>query len=90
MFFKDLIENIRKVKEEDPAARNSLEVFLLYPGIHAYIFYRFSHFLYNIKLKFLARFISEVGRFFTGIEIHPRSRNWKEIFYRSWHGSSNW
>lgn len=80
MIFKDILDNIEKVKREDPAARNSLEVFLLYPGIHAYIIYRFSHFLLKIKLKFLARLVSQVGRFLTGIEIHPGAIIGKKFF----------
>ena len=57
--------------ENDPAARTKLEVFLLYPSIHARIAHMFSHFLYKKKLFFLARLISQLARFFTGIEIHP-------------------
>ena len=57
--------------ENDPAARTKLEVFLLYPSIHARLAHMFSHFLYKKKLFFLARLISQLARFFTGIEIHP-------------------
>lgn len=66
-----LIYDIKSILERDPAARNGLEVLLLYPGIHAVIWHRAAHFLYKIKLKFLARLISQLARFFTGIEIHP-------------------
>ena len=62
---------MRSVLERDPAARNPLEVFLLYPGIHAVLWHRPAHFFYKIHLKFIARLISQVTRFFTGIEIHP-------------------
>lgn len=66
-----LIYDVRSVLERDPAARNPLEVFLLYPGIHAVLWHRLAHFFYKIHLKFIARLISQVTRFFTGIEIHP-------------------
>ncbi len=66
-----LIYDIKSILERDPAARNGLEVLLLYPGVHAVIWHRFAHFFYKIKLKFIARLISQLARFFTGIEIHP-------------------
>lgn len=59
------------IVENDPAARNKLEVFILYPSIHALIMYRFSHFFYSHTRYFGARLISQIGRLFTGIEIHP-------------------
>ena len=58
-------------KENDPAARTKLEVFLLYPSIHARLAHMISHFLYKKNLLFLARLISQIARFLTGIEIHP-------------------
>ena len=57
--------------ENDPAARTKLEVFLLYPSIHARLAHMISHFLYKKNLLFLARLISQIARFLTGIEIHP-------------------
>ncbi|MGL5614990.1 MAG: serine O-acetyltransferase EpsC [Sarcina sp.] len=69
--FKHLRKNINSVLKNDPAARSSLEVLLLYPGIHALMLYRPAHFLYRKKRYFLARFISQFARFLTGIEIHP-------------------
>lgn len=66
-----LIYDIKSILERDPAARNGLEVFLLYPGLHAVMWHRVAHFFYKIKLKFIARVISQLTRFFTGIEIHP-------------------
>ena len=66
-----LIYDIKSILERDPAARNGLEVLLLYPGVHAVIWHRFAHFFYKIKLKFIARLLSQLARFFTGIEIHP-------------------
>lgn len=80
MIFKDIYENIKKVKEEDPAAMSMVGILLLYPGIHVYIIYRFSHFLWNHKLKFLGRMFSQIGRFLTGIEIHPGAIIGKRLF----------
>lgn len=69
--FKGLRTDIRAIRERDPAARSSLEVLLLYSGLHALMWYRCSHFLYRHRLFFLARAVSQLARFFTGIEIHP-------------------
>lgn len=70
-FWKDVREDIQTVLKKDPAARNSLEVLLCYPGIWALIFHKPAHFLYKHNIKLLARMISQLTRFFTGIEIHP-------------------
>ena len=70
MFYK-IKKDIEYIMENDPAARTKLEVFLLYPSIHARIAHIFSHFLYKNNLFFLARLISQLARFFTVIEIHP-------------------
>ena len=67
-------ETLRAYQARDPAARSRLEIFLLYPGVHAIIYHRFAHFLYCHKLKFLARFVSQWRRFWTGIEIHPGAK----------------
>ncbi|MBQ3420188.1 MAG: serine O-acetyltransferase [Romboutsia sp.] len=64
-------KDIEYIMEKDQAARSKLEVFLLYPSIHARIAHMISHFLYNKKLFFLARLISQLARTLTGIEIHP-------------------
>lgn len=69
--FKNLRYDLQKVMDNDPAARSKIEVLLLYPCIHALIAYRCSHFFYKHKRFFIARLISQVSRFFTGIEIHP-------------------
>ena len=69
--FKTLNYNLRRIVENDPAARSKLEVLLLYPCIHVEIAHKLSHFLYKHKWFFLARLISQIARFFTGIEIHP-------------------
>ncbi len=57
--------------DRDPAAKSRAEVFFCYPGFHAMVAYRFSHWLWRHKVRFLARFVSQLARFFTGIEIHP-------------------
>lgn len=68
---KDINHNLNRSRENDPAAHSKLEVLLLYPHIKALAFHRVSHFLYKHHLYFLARFNSNIARFWTGIEIHP-------------------
>ena len=70
MFYK-IKKDIEYIMENDPAARTKLEVFLLYRSIHARLAHMISHFLYKKNLLFLARLISQIARFLTGIEIHP-------------------
>jgi serine O-acetyltransferase len=65
---------LRRYKEADPAVRSDLEVLLLYPGIKAIAFYRVSHMLWEKGLHMPARAIGELGRFLTGIEIHPGAK----------------
>ena len=77
---KELYEDAKNVMEKDPAARNIFEVIILYPGFHILVFHRLSHFLYKHKLKFLARLNSQIGRFFTGIEIHPGAKIGRKLF----------
>ena len=79
-FFKELYEDAKNIKEKDPAARNIIEVVLLYPGYHAMLSHRLCHALYNIKLRFIPRLISQLTRFFTGIEIHPGAIIGKKLF----------
>lgn len=67
-------ETLRAYQARDPAARSRLEIFLLYPGVHATIFHRVSHWLWKHHLRFLARLNSQIARHFTGIEIHPGAR----------------
>lgn len=69
--FKTIREDVRSVFHRDPAARNSFEVITIYPGLHALLFHRLAHRLWHLRLKWLARFISNLARWFTGIEIHP-------------------
>ena len=78
--FGNLRYDIRSVLERDPAARNGFEVFMLYPGVAAVQWHRLSHFLFKHKMKFLARWISQCVRFWTGIEIHPGATIGKGLF----------
>lgn len=77
---KDLYYDAMNIKEKDPAAKNIVYVILLYQGFHILIYHRIAHFFYKIKLKFIARMISQIGRFFTGIEIHPGAQIGKRLF----------
>ena len=67
-------ELLRAYQERDPAARSRLEIFLLYPGVHAVIYHRIAHFCYCHHMKFLARLVSQWSRHWTGIEIHPGAK----------------
>ncbi len=69
--FDTLRRDIQAAKERDPACRGTLEVLLCYPGIHALWFHRLAHRCWGAGFLLLARFVSHLGRFFTGIEIHP-------------------
>lgn len=68
---KRIKDDIRSVIDRDPAARNSFEVLTTYPGLHAILWYRLSHWLWQKGFKWLSRFISGLARWLTGIEIHP-------------------
>jgi len=78
--FKTVKEDIQTVFAKDPAARSVLEVLLCYPGLHALWAHRLTHFLWRQNLRLLARFISHINRFFTGIEIHPAARIGRRCF----------
>ncbi|EHJ01876.1 serine O-acetyltransferase [Clostridium sp. DL-VIII] len=78
--FKRLNYDLERVLNEDPAAKSKIEVLVLYPCIHALISYRIAHFLYMKKRFFMARLISQLSRFFTGIEIHPGAKIGKGLF----------
>lgn len=78
--FKRLREDIRTIKERDPAARNSFEIFFMYSGLHAIWWYRVGHFFYKKKMFATARLISQWGRFWTGIEIHPGATIGRGLF----------
>ena len=78
--FERLKEDIDCVFERDPAARTTLEVLTAYPGLHAVLFHRLSHYLWLHGLKWLARMTSHLGRFLTGIEIHPGATIGRRFF----------
>lgn len=80
MFFKQLRATIRQAKKNDPSAPSKLTIFLTYPGIHALMWHRVAHFFYRIKFTGLARFISNLGRFFTNIDIHPGAKIGEGLF----------
>lgn len=69
-----LIEDIQAYKRNDPAARSTMEILLLYNGLHATIWYRVAHWFYRHRCYFIARWISQTTKFFTGIEIHPAAK----------------
>lgn len=77
---KELYLDAKNISDKDPASKNVLYVILLYPGFHALLFYRIAHFFSNLKLKLIARFISQFARFLTGIEIHPGAKIGKRLF----------
>jgi serine O-acetyltransferase len=78
--FNNLKEEIKIVFERDPAARNWWEVVTCYPGFHALLIYRVSHYVWSAEFKWLARFISHFGRWVTGIEIHPGAKIGNRVF----------
>ena len=78
--FRHIREDIQAVLRQDPAARNSLEVILTYPGLHAVWGYRIAHFLWQVKLKLAARIYSNWIRAVTGIEIHPAAKIGRRFF----------
>jgi serine O-acetyltransferase len=79
-FFERMREDIQAVFHNDPAARTTLEVILAYPGVHAIWLHRVAHWLWNHHLKLIARMVSEVSRFATGIEIHPGATIGRRLF----------
>ena len=70
----------QSIKDRDPAARTSIGILLLYPGVHALIRYRIARFFYKLHLRGIARLITNVARFWTGIEIHPAAKIGKNLF----------
>ena len=77
---KAILEEVESVKERDPAARSTFEILLTYSGLHAVLIYRLAHKLHKDKLYTLARALSQVGKFLTGIEIHPGATIGKGLF----------
>jgi len=78
--FSRLREDIACIRERDPAARSTWEVLTCYPGLHAVIWHRWANWCWRHDLKWLGRFLSHLGRFFTGIEIHPGATLGRRVF----------
>jgi serine O-acetyltransferase len=77
---RQFIEDARNMMRKDPAAKSIFEVFLCYPGYHSIIFYRLAHVFYKGKFYIIARLISNIGRFLTGIDIHPGAEIGRGLF----------
>jgi serine O-acetyltransferase len=78
--FRTIREQLDTIFHRDPAAKSSLEIFLCYPGFHAILVHRLAHRLYQLDLPILPRLLSQISRFFTGIEIHPGARIGRRFF----------
>ena len=78
--FTRIREDIACVFERDPAARSTWEVITCYPGFHALLIHRLAHWLWRIRMRWLARFVSHASRFLTGIEIHPGAKIGRRVF----------
>ncbi len=78
--FRAIKEQIETIFREDPAARSVIEILLCYPGFHAILLHRLAHWFYQRRVPLLPRVISQCGRFFTGIEIHPGARIGRRFF----------
>src|ERR1019366_6563719 len=78
--FRSIREEVTSVLDRDPAAKSVLEVVLCYPGLHAIWAYRFTHWLWNHHFRLLARWLSQVARLLTGIEIHPGAQIGSRLF----------
>ncbi len=79
--FARLRSDIQCILDRDPAARSGWEVLTCYPGLHAIVLHRFSHAFWNLGFKWVARFLSNFARWFTGIEIHPGARIGERVFF---------
>ena len=79
--FKALFDQVDSIIARDPAARNRLEVITCYPGVHALWLHRASHGLWNMGLKWVARLLSTLARWITGIEIHPAAKIGQRVFF---------
>ncbi|MFB6083330.1 MAG: serine O-acetyltransferase [Halorientalis sp.] len=77
---KHVVEDVRTALAKDPAAKSALEVALLYPGLHAVWCYRIAHYLWTGDHRLVARALSEVARFCTGVEIHPAATIGRRLF----------
>ena len=80
LLYKRLKEDIASVRERDPAARSDFEILLTYSGLHAIMIYRVAHRLYVHQYKTAARVLSQIGKFLTGIEIHPGAKIGRRLF----------
>jgi serine O-acetyltransferase len=78
--FERMIAALTSIKNRDPAARSLWEIALLYPGVRVLVFHRLANALWHARLHFLARFVSEVGRLVSGVEIHPGATIGKRLF----------
>ncbi len=78
--FSRIREDIASIFERDPAARNAWEVLTCYPGVHAILIHRLAHWLWCRRIRWLGRFVSHLGRFLTGIEIHPGATLGRRLF----------
>ncbi len=78
--FEAMAADLAIIKERDPAARSTLEILLCYPGLHALVMHRISHRLWRLRVPLVPRLLSQVGRLFTGIEIHPGARIGQGVF----------
>ena len=79
--FARLRSDIQCILDRDPAARSGWEVLTCYPGLHAIVLHRLSHACWNIGFKWIARFVSNFSRWFTGIEIHPAALIGERVFF---------
>ena len=77
---KRVIDDIKNIKEKDPAAKSTLEIILLYPGFHALLSYRIANKISKWGIPFIPRLISQIARFLTGIEIHPKASIGEKFF----------
>jgi len=80
MCFSKISNDIKVIRESDPAAHNIFEILFAYPGFHARQFHRFAHTLYKWHIPFFPRYISHISRFLTGIEIHPGATLGEGVF----------
>src|SRR5579859_1069641 len=78
--FRHLREEIASIFERDPAARSTWEVLTCYPGLHAILIHRVSHWLWSQRVRWIGRMLSHIGRFLTGIEIHPGATIGRRVF----------
>lgn len=77
---RELYKDAKNILEKDPASNNIFEVIILYPGFHAIVWHRISHYIYSCGLRFVPRLLSQISKFFTGIEIHPGAKIGNRLF----------